>query len=435
MDPIKIKCPKCERTYKIEEKILGKKVTCATEGCGTKFIAELPAAAPADDAVSAEPPQTTNIAFASAPPPVQVAPEPTASDDPFADLDLDSLHSLPPRRSSSKSDDEFDTSDVDSAPPPLPVRRTAPSAPVFVDEEPAVRANNSAKVVLALLCVAIVGVSFWILFNFVSGKPKSTRSNFMADTESEAVKDPLLELLYYTDSTLRLMKVSLDEALAREAINQWSKLRQKLPKTDEIEMSLGVIEGHLNQIHKKLYADNPVSDLDMSTNTDASMRWKNVHDSEHSIRLALTQLMHHAKTPWKIAERYDLYDSTFPPLLEAARRIAAESEIRTNNLPVPIDATEKRSVLRKLDTLFARVPRRPVKPKHQQSEDEFTTPAWIELIDLNSPAWDLYSKTVEVIYQRTQIPAEQNTLAGKTQILEFSKIYQRTLNDLKSSLR
>ena len=51
----KIACPKCHRTYSIDDNLVGRKVTCSANSCGTKFTAAAPLDVPALPATSWQP--------------------------------------------------------------------------------------------------------------------------------------------------------------------------------------------------------------------------------------------------------------------------------------------------------------------------------------------------------------------------------------------
>ena len=387
MTSIRIECPQCHRTYKIEEKILGKKVTCATEGCGTKFIAERPIAtedspAPTELAVTPEPlppsdaPEPLRATGSSnrtespkptAPP--ETTPPPDESDDPFGDLDLESLSALPLRRSSEQPDD-----DAVSLPPPLPKRRTTPSAPAithdtFTHDTPKAASGGSGKLVLGLLCVAIVAVTGWIALNFLLSRGSAT------NTQPEATKNPLAELLYLTDCTLRLMHVSDDAGHVREMINQWTKVRNTVPKSADTEVSLEVIGGHLNAMYDALYVSESKLPFERPERGESTMRWINVSESRVAIRAAQTQLMHLAKLPWKVVQRTDLCPSTTARLYEEARRIAVEGQVGPNNLPSPLNPNDKQPMVRTLNSLYAKIPLPVEFHAAHKVPDKFTIPA------------------------------------------------------------
>ena len=44
--PISINCPSCSKKYTVPSRLLGKKVTCSTDGCGATFLAIEPPEAP-----------------------------------------------------------------------------------------------------------------------------------------------------------------------------------------------------------------------------------------------------------------------------------------------------------------------------------------------------------------------------------------------------
>ena len=366
----KIQCPHCHRYYNVAIRTLGRTVTCANEACGKKFLSK-------------------------------------------ASSQLESVKQLVP--STPKVTSSSGGRNAPAAPPPL--RKTT------VTSQPnRIMAISIAAALLMLLGLAVGFVGWKIAVQQfpISSKPEASVPVENADRET--AKNCIAELLYLTDATLRFMKISDDSDLAREFIDKWAALRGTVPNSDDTEVSLGVIEGHLNVIHQKMYSSPPES-------WGKELLCHQVDESRDAIQRAQNQLMKLLKIRWDDAQRSNRYASALSDLRQEGRRIALASEVGKNNLPQPLTFDDAKILIRGLDSLYANVPRETTGlfSSTDRRADAHAVP---RDFGISSDSETIHDAASSVILARTTVPDSQRTLQEKTESLKFSEEYSNSLKHL-----
>ena len=376
---IEIECPKCHRTYQVASKIIGQKVICATKACGRKFIA------------------------------VQQIEE------------VDFLHDDNPKRVKKKSQGGI------------------------------VRITVTVVTVVPLI-IGAIGIVRFLEYRQSNIKKRETRAallrqgvsddainslNSETPVQSDPERDQMVALLGFADATLRLIKVTDNAELAREYIVKWAAMRTLLQRSDQAETSLGVIEGHLNAIHKKLYPRKIKRSYDETFGWRDATEWSYNKDSEESIRIAESQLMRSFKIPWKEIQAPSTFRSKYAQLQRVCKTIVAASKPLSSGLPKPLAADEASKLVRELEILYADIPFFTQLPSGfiQEQADLYEFPFFgdnylTERMESERHCFDLATK---VIYLRSQMPTFEDSLRGKTEALKFSESYVRTLEYLASA--
>jgi len=384
MSSHKIECPKCHREYDVTEQFLGRKVICSNKACGAKFLAE---------------------AFE----PLEIVEESDLAEieQPSSDGGLLDFATRPP----------LSKAPVSSR---LKYKRAT--------------FGTAALLLISGVAIGFVGVAIgFLVVNFSSEASNRTKGDTIADanlTERDREKKKISELLYRTDALLRLLKVSNDANLARGYIQKWVDLRGQIKQSDETDVSLGVIEGHLKEIHEKIYprtADRFGLDRDLG--------WFKVLESVEAIRTAQTQLMKLFKIRWDDAQNSDYYPKAFAALRDEGRRIASMSDVGKNNLPLRLPQDEASKLIRDIEILYAHVPVDTRRPSSLDKAGEmYEVPRKIDpLRDDGAAEWIRYIAT-SVIEQRTTVPVSLDTLQEKTEALKFSEQYSKDLEYLKKAV-
>ena len=417
MPSVKIECPKCRRLYKVDQKVLGRKVTCATETCGATFLAAAmaPLCKPVED-----------VAFLS---------------------DDASQAQKPPRESSDQT-----------APPPLRKRRkTGAGLPLIA----------VAAIVFGVFIVFVIGIRVASDIGKSHDLPqKLANENGQAAkavkaVEADPAREQMIDMLFFTDTTLRLMKETSDAELAREYIDKWTAMRTSLQRTDSTETSLGVIQGHLDEIYNKLYPrtaewrahNNNVRVFNhgrIAAVIDVGWRdrneWLNNRDSEKSIRAAESQIMRSFKITWKESQKPKTFLSKYTALQDECKRIAAMSKPGRNGLPERLGTDEASKLIRGLEILYADIPFRTdlSEPFSAKQANEFKFPDFEMTKNLDVLEWyyrypeterSCFALAGYIVYHRSEMPRFEDDLEGKTELLKFSESYIAYLGYLESAAR
>ena len=393
MTTAKIECPKCHRKYNVPERNLGRKVVCANESCGEKFLATVfQPAKPVEEFV-------------------EVTVEP---DEEFVEVTIDESPSSRKGRSSPNK----------LAPAmKVPQKKATKSIAAF------------ATGMIGLIGLVIIGIGLMMVIGNAISKSVVDETPPTLPESRNIAANPFVELLTHTDSTIRLLKVTDDKELARQYLVKWKTLRQAIGKSDQTEMSLDVIEGHLNAIHEKLYPREGNRRDMAGLGWRNANEWSNHKDSMEAIRAAQTQVMKQLKITWDETQPPHIYKSALRKLRDEANRIGKESEIGNNNLPQPLTEMEATELLCRLDTLYADVPVNPEDLVLDKGADRFSVPQFLEFNGDQSGARYLYDLAVSVINARSHLPVLTGTLKDKTDTLKFVEDYKDKWNTLMQAAR
>ena len=191
MTAAKIECPKCHRKYNVSERNLGRKVVCANESCGAKFLATVyQREKPVDEFV-------------------EVTAEP---------------------------DEEFVEVTIDETPPPRKGRGSPNTNAPAINGPQRKAAKNIAVITIGLIGLMFVGlIGLTIIgMGIAMGLSDAMSESVVDETPSkppelrDATANPFIELLTHTDSTIRILKVTDDKELARQYLVKWKSLRQAM---------------------------------------------------------------------------------------------------------------------------------------------------------------------------------------------------------------
>ena len=380
MTSFKIECPNCGRMYNLAEKFRGRKVTCASEACGTSFLAS-----------------------------------------PLPDEELGDLNEEdPPSQKPVPSEQPEHV-----LPPPLQRPRTPLQMP---------RKTGSKRLVIVLATALGVILTTAISMVILMGSRNVSVQN-LAQTKSEKkstneiLREQILKLLGLTDTTIRLMKETSDPQLAREYINQWSEIRNGLTKNDQSELGLEVIEGQLNAIHQRLYPRKTGWSYLTSHGWRSALESSENEDSVDAIRIAQGQIMKSYKIPWKETQIAQGFQEKYDELRKQGQEIAATSKLNKDGLPAPLSSSEASNLISRLEILYAKVPYDTTLLDHETTTDPFKCPSILH------PDRYIFELAASVIYTRSQIPLFEDNLAGKTKLLSFSQQYLKTLSFLEEIVR
>ena len=382
MTTAKIECPKCHRKYNVPEQNLGRKVVCANESCGAKFLATVYQLAKPTEEI------------------VEVTVEP---------------------------DEGFEEDSIDELPSPRKGRGDPNMLAPAVNVPPKRVGKNVVMIMMALLGLIVIGIGITMGLGDAI-RPKLPESR-------DATTNRFIELLTHTDSTIRILKATDDKELARQYLDQWKALRQAIGQSDQTENSLEVIEGHLNSMHEKLYPRQGHRGSIGGFGWRDAHEWSDQKDSIEAIRAAQTQLMKQLKITWDETQPPKIYTSALRKLRDEANRIGKESEIGNNNLPQPLTEVEATELLCRLDSLYADVPFNPKEFLLDKRPDPFSVPQFLEFSGDDSRARYLYQMAVNVIDARSHLPALTGTLKDKTDALKFGEDYKEKLNTLMQAAR